>query len=60
MKRIQLAAIPLLSATLFACGVNNDKDNTYNAQSDFTLAYQSITDATLKAHTKTPFKFPFK
>ncbi|WP_166424854.1 M28 family metallopeptidase [Paraglaciecola sp. 20A4] len=53
MKRIQLAAIPLLSATLFACGVNNDKDNTYNAQSDFTLAYQSITDATLKAHTKT-------
>lgn len=53
MKRIQLAAIPLLSATLFACGVNNDKDNTYNAQSDFTRAYQSITDATLKAHTKT-------
>ncbi|MEH6712080.1 MAG: M28 family metallopeptidase [Paraglaciecola polaris] len=50
MKKIQLAAIPLLSATLFACGVSNDNKSSEN---DFTHAYQSITDATLKAHTKT-------
>jgi Zn-dependent M28 family amino/carboxypeptidase len=53
MRKIQLAAIPLISATLFACGVNSDNTSTPSAGNDFSFAYQSISDATLKAHTKT-------
>ena len=53
MRKIQLAAIPLISATLFACGMNSDNTSTPSAGNDFSFAYQSISDATLKAHTKT-------